>query len=181
LHCGINGQLAALPRIAVWCGSNLPAALISRVLPSEGRGSEFESCRVRHLWQPNQWIEAINSLLRLINGVSEAPRKNRDGSRPFFARARPCFRGPCPEGSSRPEPPRARARGAIPCPLPRPPPDRRARGPRPNARGPDREAQRGFGSHLARSRDRGRAFPPPGALGPIGHAGGPAQRLIPAL
>jgi hypothetical protein len=45
---------AALPRIAVWCGSNLPTALISRVLPSEGRGREFESRRVRQFRKLNQ-------------------------------------------------------------------------------------------------------------------------------
>src|SRR5271166_4658913 len=60
-----------------------------------------------------------------------------------------------PRGSSRPEPPRARARGATASPRHSPPPDRPGRSPRPSAAGRIARPSAGFGSHLPRTRDRG--------------------------
>jgi len=87
---------------------------------------------------------------------------------PSSGRSFPCSK------PSQPDTPRARARGAIPFSAAAlrliAPPE-----PRTERRWPDREAQCGFGSHLAGLRDRGPGFPPPGGLGPITGAGGPRQ------
>ena len=75
-----------------------------------------------------------------------------------------------------------RARGATPTPA-----DHRAgitgQHPRPTAaKGRIASPSAGFGSHLAGAGTGGRGdFPPPGGLGPKGHAGGPRQTLIRAF
>jgi hypothetical protein len=70
-----------------------------------------------------------------------------------------------------------RARGNSPL---RPTPRQIAapEGPGPDAAAGSRGPARVPGPIWVRTRDRGRGFPPPGALGPIGRAGGPRQTLI---
>jgi hypothetical protein len=79
-----------------------------------------------------------------------------------------------------PDPPRPRARGAIPAFAPAlrriTPPE----APGPSAAGRIARPSAGSGSHLGANAGPGcrGAFPPPGALGPIGRAGGPRQTSI---
>jgi hypothetical protein len=86
-----------------------------------------------------------------------------------------------PDPGLQPDPPPAPAREEqSPRSRPSSPPDRPARSPRPSTAPRITSPSAGSGSHLARTRDRGRGrgLPPPGALGPIGRAGGPGQTLI---
>jgi hypothetical protein len=100
--------------------------------------------------------------------AAEALRKPRNGSRRF-----------CLPTLTR----HAHAREGQSPPSPQPsagiaPPEPHAQAPAGRIASPSA----GCGSHLAPIRDRGAgAFPPPGALGPIGGAGGPSQTLIEPL
>src|SRR5690554_5733501 len=57
-----------MPHLWVSCRAYAPVAQLDRVLPSEGRGHRFESCRVRHfhvkptIYQPIPVIPAPKSV-----------------------------------------------------------------------------------------------------------------------